>query len=393
MLFTLPNRTPVLIDDFGIPRYWPAVWCIFNGGGLAPSTLHEKLTHIERLYQHTDDIGGILDDALSNLDFSAISCALESFFVTLRNVPNATKKAQARWNTAFHFVKDTCERIERNPEITNQMADIREHLSRLDRLYLGLRPFRKKLGSQIRALPRIVVLELIDAATPSSPTNPFKLASTQWRIYSLIILLLFQGMRRGEVLSLKADFLKSEVDQRTGALRWRMSVKSNEAKDDPRASLPSIKTEASIRTIPITPQTAEGLLAYIENYRGKVDHGYFLSSMQHLPLSLEGVSKALQKLTTALSPAAQAELLDVTGAKYLTAHALRHTCAVVRMKQLIGAGQSPEQAMAQLRSFFGWSKTSVMPLHYAKAALDERLNETWNNKLDDRLELLRNLPQ
>ena len=86
-------------------------------------------------------------------------------------------------------------------------------------------------------------------------------------------------------------------------------------------------------------------------------------------------------------------MLDLTGAKNLTAHALRHTCAVVRMKQLIENGQSTEQAMSQLRSFFGWSKTSIMPLHYAKAALDERLNETWNKKLDDRLELLRNLPR
>jgi hypothetical protein len=63
------------------------------------------------------------------------------------------------------------------------------------------------------------------------------------------------------------------------------------------------------------------------------------------------------------------------------------------MKQMLSMGQSPEQAMAQLRSFFGWSKTSVMPLHYAKAALDERLNDTWSDDLDKRLEFLRALPE
>jgi integrase len=393
MLLILPNRTPVLVDEFGLPRYWVAVWSIFHGGGLARSTLQEKLKHIEHLYQHADNIGGVLDDSLGVLDFNALSAILESFFASLRNVPIPTNTGLARWNTAFHFVKDTCERLERDPEMANRMADIRDRIGRLDRLYLGLRPYRKRIGSQIRALPRRVVLEMIEAATPGSPTNPFEQESTQWRVFSLVSLLLFQGVRRGEVLSLRADFLKSDVDHRTGAQRWRMSVKTNETEDDPRASLPSIKTASSIRTIPVTPQTAVGLLSYAENYRGKVDHGYFLSSMRGAPLSLEGVTKAMQKLTTALTPSARAELLDITGAENLTAHSLRHTCAVVRMKQLIASGQTPEQAMSQLRSFFGWSKTSVMPMHYAKAALDERLNESWNDKLDDRLELLRSLPQ
>ncbi|MFZ3127307.1 MAG: site-specific integrase [Rhodoferax sp.] len=393
MLFTLPSRVDVLVDNFGLPRYWPAVWSVFHGGGLAPTTLREKLKHIEALYQHTEGIGGALDDALSELDFSAIGVALESFFVSLRNVSTPTNTAISRWNAAFHFVKDTCERLEQNPALGNQMSDIRARMGRLDNLYLGLRPFRKRLGAQLRAIPRMVTMEMLDAVTPGSPRNPFKQEATQWRVYSLVTLLLFQGLRRGEALSLRAGFLKSERDPRTDAIRWRMSVRTNEAEDDPRASLPSIKTAQSIRTIPVTHQTAEGLLVYVENYRGKVNHGYFLSSMRGLPLSLEGVSKALQKLTTALSPAARAELLDLTGAPYISAHALRHTCAVVRMKQLLSSGQTPEQAMAQLRSFFGWSKTSVMPLHYAKAALDERLNETWNDKLDDRLELLRSLPR
>ena len=393
MLYTLPNRTVVLVDEFGLPRYWAAVWSVFHSGGLAQSTLTEKLRHIEHLYQHTDGIGGVLDDAIASLDFTAISSVLESFFASLRNLPIPSNTGLARWRTAFHFVKDTCERLERNPETANRMADIRQRIGRLDRLYLGLRPYRRQPGSQIRALPRMVVLEMLEAATPGSTTNPFEHESTQWRVFIVLTLLLFQGIRRGELLSLKADFLKSEVDHRTGTLRWRMSIKTNETEDDPRASIPSIKTAQSVRTIPVTPQTAVGLLYYTENYRGKVNHEYFLSSMRGSPLSLEGVTKFMQKLTTALSPKARSEMRDQTGAENITAHSLRHTCAVVRMKQLISSGQTPEQAMSQLRSFFGWSKTSLMPMHYAKAALDEHLNESWNDRLDDRLELLRNLQQ
>jgi integrase len=393
MLAVLENRQPVLVDKQGLPRYWAAVWALLHTGGLASSTVLDKLRHIEAVYDHAHSIDHELDDALANLDFEALSEILESYFVTLRNVPKPTQSALIRWNTAFHFVRDTCERLERNPEAGNKMSDIRLHIERLDRLYLGLRPFRKRLGTQVRAIPKFVLLEILDAATPGSSTNPFQRQETQWRVFAIVTILLFQGLRRGEMLSLTADFLKPERDQRNGTYRWRMSVRTNEAEDDSRATRPSIKTTQSIRSIPVTNHTAEGLLAYAENFRGSVNHSLFLSSTRGLPLSIEGVTKALHKLTEALSKDARAELKDVTGAVHITAHALRHTCAVVRMKQMLHEGASPEQAMAQMRSFFGWSRTSLMPMHYAKAALDERLNESWNDALDERLAILRSLPQ
>jgi integrase len=392
VLHILPSHIPVLVDDLGLPRYWPAVWSLFNGGGLAPSTLRGKLKHIEALYQHTEKMGVTLDDVLSDLDFNVLSTVVESCLASGRKVQVPTNFATARWITAFHFVRDTCERLERDPAIRNQMSDIRERISRLDRLYIGLRPFRRRIGVEIRALPRLVVSELLDAVTPGSSTNPFKQDATQWRIYALLTLLLFQGLRRGEALSLRADFLKSEQDPRKGTLSWRMSVSTNEAEDDHRRSLPSIKTSQSIRTIPVQHQTALILQNYAENYRGKVNHGYFLSSIRGLPLSVDGVTKAMQKLTTALTPAARAELLDLTGADQITGHALRHTCAVLRMKHFLSVDLSNDQAMANMRSFFGWSRTSMMPLHYGKAALDERRNDAWEVKSDDRLELLRSLP-
>jgi integrase len=172
-----------------------------------------------------------------------------------------------------------------------------------------------------------------------------------------------------------------------------MSVKTNEAEDDPRYSQPSIKNADSIRMIPMTGQTASIMQTYLENYRGKPNFIQFLVSMHKKPLSMEGIRQALRKLTAALSPGAREQLLHQTGAVNIHPHALRHTCAVVRMKQWTAAGQSPEQAMQHMRSFFGWSKNSLMPLLYAKAAMDERLNETWNEEFDDRVNVLRNIPQ
>lgn len=392
MLITLPSRTDLLVDHVGLPRFWAAVWWIFHGGDLAPSTLRRKLRHIESLYVHTESLGGDLDDALSALDFDALGSALESFFVTLRNVAEPVNSSATRWNTVFHFVKNTCERLERNPAVGNKMADIRQRMARLDNLYLGLRPFKKRSHAQVRAIPRGVLEEFLDAATPGSATNPFEYEQTQWRIYAAVVLMLFQGLRVGELALLPADFTKTEIDARTGIRRWFMSVKTDDSEDDPRYSRPSIKTAASIRTIPMASQTANVLQTYSANYRGKPNYTQFLVSMHKKPMSSEGLRHAMHVLSAALTPNTREQLFNQTGTRNLTPHALRHTCAVLRMKQWTEAGNSPAKTMMLMRSFFGWSKESMMPLLYAKAALDENLNESWNAQLDDRLNVLRNIP-
>jgi len=53
---------------------------------------------------------------------------------------------------------------------------------------------------------------------------------------------------------------------------------------------------------------------------------------------------------------------------------------------------SDAQAMQSMRSFFGWSRDSTMPLLYAKAAFDERLATVWNDEMDNRVAILRELP-
>lgn len=393
MLLSVPVHGLALVDENRLPRYWACVWSMFHGAGLATSTHARKLRHIEDFYTHTESLGGSVDDLLSALDFEALGNALEAFFVKLRNAPSPSSTTQSRWTTVFRFVRDICERLERNPALGRRMAGIQERISQLDRLYLALRPYRKRFGNKPRALPRRVLSEMLEYATPGNTRNPFQGIATQWRVFALVSLLLYGGLRRGEALLLPADFLKSEVDVRTGRVRWFMSVVTNEAEDDTRANVPSVKTTQSIRTISVAEQTALGLLAYAEGHRGRVNHRFFLSSVRGLPLSLEGANKALQKLTLALSPEARTELQTRTGAKALAPHALRHTCAVVRTRQLLDSGKTPEETMMHLRSYFGWSKNSKMPLLYAKVALDERLDEAWDDQFDARLNVLRSIPE
>lgn len=393
MLTSTVENTPVLVDACQLPRYWSTVWTVYHEKTYAPSTFMRKLSDIEALYQHTESLGGDLDDALAELDFGRLRSALEAFFVTLRNVPRPTESVNRRWQNAFIFVRYICWTLENSPPKGRQLAEVQAHIAHLDNLYLGLRPFRVRYGRKPRAIPRAVVAELLDVAKPEHPKNPFAHPQTQWRVYALLCLLLLQGLRLGEALGLHANDLKSERDHRNGVLKHRIAVQTLEHEDDPRAVKPSKKNEYAIRSIPVAAPTALALQSYLENYRGRVGHRYFLSSDKGLPMSLSGATKALERLSEALSPEARALLLDATDARYIRAHALRHTCAVVRMKQLLAVGNTADQAMMHLRSFFGWARTSVMPLHYAKMAMDERLNETWNDTLDERVEILRSLPE
>jgi len=181
MLLTLPPQTHALVDEQFIPRYWSAVWSLMHAGGLAASTHKRKLSFIEALYVHTEGLGGNLDDALSALDFDALGNALEAYFISLRNAPEPSPQAGARWTQAFQFVRNTCDRIARNPAAGNRMEDVRSQVERLDRLYLALRPQRKRMRPSVRALPTPVVVELLDLVEPHSSANPFKRAETQWR--------------------------------------------------------------------------------------------------------------------------------------------------------------------------------------------------------------------
>jgi integrase len=394
MLKKIPHYGPVLTDHMGMPRYWAAAWCLIVGGSLALTTLKRRLSHIDAFYVHADSDSkhGVLDDALGRLDLPLLEELLESYFISLRNVPEVGATAEESWREAVGFTREISERLSRTPELSLRLADIGIRLERLDRMYTQLRMTKKTKPKLVRALPASVLSELYDAVLPGSKTNPFKSASAQWRVYSAFLLLLHQGLRRGETLTLPADFLKSERTK-SGRQFW-LNVATNEYEDqDPRYSTPSIKNVNSIRQIPVSPVTATALLAYVENYRGRQNHSYFLSSAKNRPLSAEGMNYFFEVLSSSMSRDAMQVLNDRTGMTSISPHDLRHTAAVVRMKQLLNRGVSMPEALQKLRSFFGWAADSSMPQLYAKAAFEERLATVWSDEFDDRVAMLIQLPQ
>lgn len=388
-------REPALFDENGLPRYWATVWSLYQTSDLASSTKRKALGHVEALYQFSENLHGlgILDDALFNVDIETLGELLEAYFVSIRNQPNINEAAQLKWQTAFRFVSDIVIRLSKSNLPISRLHMIKERLDHLEALYSQLRIGKKRTQDILRALPSVVVEALYELLDPVGPGNPFRDATSKWRAFLVFVLLLHQGLRRGELLILTSDAVKHGFDSKQGRDRYWLSVVENPYEDeDRRYSTPSIKTVNSVRQIPVSELTARIVHGYVANYRGKPTHSYLINSQRGSPLSAESVTKLFQKITAALPVSVMKDLKDRTGKTSVSAHDLRHTCAVVRLNQLLNQGDSMDVALQKMRTFFGWARSSEMPRKYARAVFEDRLASVWNNVFDDRVAILRAIP-
>ena len=138
-------REPALFDENGLPRYWSTVWSLYQTSGLASSTKHKALGHIEALYKFSENLHGpgILDDALFNVDIETLGELLEAYFVSIRNQPNINEAAQLKWQTAFRFISDIVIRLSKSNLPISQLHVIKGRLDHLETLYSQLRIGKK----------------------------------------------------------------------------------------------------------------------------------------------------------------------------------------------------------------------------------------------------------
>lgn len=337
------------------------------GAQLAESTLEKKLRYIDNLYQHADAIHGTsaLDNALSDFDESALSDILESWFIFIRNRPVVTGSDEKRWQTGITFVTSIVTWLSKSVVPDDHLRKIEQRLHRLSTLYGQLHVRRNRPMENIRSLPASAVEALYQLLDPISETNPFAQDRTRWRVFVAFVLMLHQGLRRGEILLLPADAVKSAYDPKLCRTRYWLNVQQNpyeSAAQDVRYSKPSIKTSYSIRQIPVSEATAKIIQSYVDNYRGRPNHSFLFNSQANLPLATETLTKIFATISSQLPRYVADELFDRTGKKTITPHDLRHTSAVVRLQQLLEQGDSMEEALQKLRTFFGWAKTSLPPV-------------------------------
>jgi len=385
----------LLVDRFGIPRYWPTVWSALDAASLEESTLAAQLAAIEQFYQSVETQLGedCLDRLIAHLEFAALESCLEGFFVGLRNRSAQNTGNQSKtWRTVIGFVKACTDRIARSGKFKTPIDEIHSRLLRLERLHSALNLRRVRRPETVRALPAVVLEEIYELIDPASSRNPFRNESLRWRNFALVLLMLHQGLRRGEILVLAVDVLKTAYRPDTGQPRYWLDVTTNPYEaTDPRLDDPSLKNANAIRQLPVAETIATVIETYISNFRGRQAHSFLFSSQEGRPLSKRSVNDILTTISDSLSREAKAELLHRRKLNRIHPHALRHTCAVVRLKQFIDAGVEMDIAVQQLRVFFGWSRTSQMPHLYARAYFEARLATVWQDSFDLHVESLRQL--
>jgi integrase len=184
-----------------------------------------------------------------------------------------------------------------------------------------------------------VVESLYQILDPESDANPFRRSHTRWRVFIAFVLMLHQGLRRGELLLLTADAIKSSHDRKFDRTRDWLNVRQNgyeEADGDSRYSKPSIKTIHSIRQIPVSDATARLVPVYCENCRGRPSHSFMLNAQTGGPLSTESLTKIFTLISKALPSEIRQELHDRTGKRTVTCHDLPHYVLFLTMSGEMG---------------------------------------------------------
>ncbi|WP_370156495.1 tyrosine-type recombinase/integrase [Ferrovibrio sp.] len=382
-----------LIDSLR-PRYWPTVWAATAGARLAPSTLSQRLSHIDRLYAFSCQLQGsdTLDQHLAHLDFDQIETCLTSYFSYVQNAgARQPEKHPMAWPAAYRFVLDILTWLTQVEAQSHKLTSLFRRLNRLTSLYQNLRPHRSRSYRNVRALPSSVIEEVYEVSTPDSRRNPFRTQAAQERNYALILLFLHQGLRRSEALLLHANPVnRADSSIREKQYTW-LNIVDYSGPLDKRSFRPSLKTTASQRQIPISSPLADIVTNYSDNWRGKQPHPFLFSNNRHQPMSVRNVNRIFFSLSSSLSKGAAADLSRVLGRQVITPHDLRHTCAVVRLTQFIDAGTEMAVALQKLRAFFGWSYASEMPRHYARAYFENRLSTVWSDQFDIHTDALRRL--
>ena len=395
------HRAMALRGD-GLPRFWATVYEISCLASARRSTAQKTLAAIDAFYVFVEvHFAGLnLDSALTTRDLDRVHLLLNSFFNAERNraVQNRTDLTK-RWTAVKAFIFWVIEQssLATDPEIASLL---RTRVAMMHTRYSNLspNPSPQKAG-RMRALPSAVLGEIYSLFDPQSSRNPFRIIRQRWRNYCLLLLLLHQGLRRGEALILPSNAIKSANDPSTLQRRFWMNIHNLYEDEDPRAcDPPAIKNRQSIRQIPVSQKVAEVIQHFVANYRGISRYPYLFLNNRNEPLGARGIGDIFQRASRALTPDAQKTLADFQGIQVasesfisFSAHDCRHTCAVIRLSQLRAGGISEEDAMQKMRGFFGWSPTSEMPRLYARAYWDHHLSDVWNDEFDTRVEALKNI--
>lgn len=380
-------------NNNGLPYIGAAIWISLNELKYSESYMRKKLYAISSFYEHVNgskNASDCLDRLLIALDVSRIDYHLRTFFGALQNKERKQKsRLNRKMSNVVSFIIETLNELSiRYCNTHVETHRFRRSLSRLSSLYGFLKPERANLEFTIRSLPGKVIEEIFETLAPYSTKNPFRTEKLKFRNHLIINIFFYLGLRRGELLSLQADAFKAELDPTSDRILYWLNIRPP-SQLDPRRNTPKLKNNFSVRQIPIPLELYNCAENFISNWRGKCSHSFLFTTTNGLPLADRSLTEIFLKLNKCLSSEAIVALRDTTNKNSFSAHSLRHTAAVNRIRAYRKSGYEMDQSEALMRVFFGWSHGSRMPRRYARAFYQEQLSTTWFDKMDQHFETLK----
>lgn len=372
----------ILSNSFDVPYLGPYIYKILILNNLKESTKKTHLRNIGYFYDFIEKNFNIHGDKIiftTDVNFG-FKC-FQAFFMHLDNafLDNEDKK-YAIWVSATDYW-EKISFLRQQHYNSKDLEKLKDSFNKIQELLSYLKNPKPKKTYKIRDIGQDSISILDHNLDPSSELNPFKNLKAKWTYYIAYLILSMVGVRRGEVLNLCLNDIKTGefFDDKEKIFIRKDWINIVEHKDcyDTRYSKPNIKNNNSIRQIPITEELYQLIHIYIEGYRPKTTSPFLLISLQGKPLSPESLNKNFKKIYQSLPFNLKQKLVDMNKLKNLTPHNLRHTSATSDLKHLIEL--YPEEHCFQImRIIYGWGEKSSMPQYYAK--------QGYLNKYQDRID-------
>ena len=381
----------MLVDaETGQPLWWPMLYVTtqLRNVGQSAATMEAALRAIDVLLQYAEESGISFEDRILTRQYLTVYeldalCDWGQRTVG-RIAPRSTGQRVRAVSPAHHYgrlswIANYLEWLAVAVYGNRRTHDDDKAIATIVRGIRSRRPSRKRSGHQVdRALSdeqRVRLLEVID---PDDPHNPWEDRNVAERNAVAVLMLLYLGMRRGELLAVQVG----DIDWQ--AQNLAITRRADEP-DDPRMRQPRTKTRP--RRVNVFPE----LLGRIDRYvrgarrrtRGAYAHRYLLVVHRKGPYEGDPLSEA--GLTKVFSDLKHCDPL----LQRLHPHALRHTWnllyseAADAKREAEGLSEAAEEAARTQQ--MGWEPGSAMAQVYNRRHIERKGREVsaqlFNNAL------------
>lgn len=384
------ERLKLLVDAAsGIPLYYPNLYITsqIRGGAKSVATIQSFITSMKVLYFWCDEYSIDVEGRWSRGEWLKVweidslrdhcSLALKGASVVDKKVvgiQHRRERAQEGVESPTKYVRMTyiADYLKWLGELIGSGTLAEGGKSEIDTMYKSIKAHRPKKKSRAdiaredKGLDPELLMKVLEVSKPGHENNPYSDYAVQVRNASIIALLYYLGIRRGELLNLRVD----DIDFVSNEIRI---VRRADATLDKRVYQPLVKTEE--RILPINDKLAQRLSEYVTQIRAKYPrarrHPYLFVTHKQGPYQGEALSNSgFGKLMLALQSA-------VESFAQVHAHAFRHSWNYSFSKILdqSKSKHSPEKE-EQMRSYLmGWKEASGTAATYNRRHTKEKAKE------------------